>query len=133
MTQLHDRNILVTLHAPKTARVGSAIPITLRIENKSAEPLELYLRGREATYDFIATASDGELVWRRLEHEIVPAILRVDVLEPGQVVEFRDSWDQRDNAGDPVAPGSYTIRGSVLTDGSATLEAPAIPLRITRK
>lgn len=133
MRESPDRNLLVTLHAPKTAQVGSAIPITLRIENKSAEPLELYLLGREPTYDFIVTASDGDLVWRRLEGEIVPAILRVDVLDPGQVLEFHDSWDQRDNAGEMVNPGSYLLRGTVVTDGSSKLDSPAIPLWITKK
>ena len=133
MTRSADENLVVTLHALETARPGRSIPITMRIENRSVEPLELYLLGREATYDFTVTASNGDPVWRRLEDEIVPAILRVEVLEPGQVLEFRDSWDQRDNAGEPVAPGSYTIRGTVLTDGSATIESPAIPVRITGK
>lgn len=131
MIRSADEKIVVTLHAQRTARVGESIPITLRMENKSSAPLELYLLGREPTYDFIVTASDGELVWRRLDGEIVPAILRVEVLEPGQVLKFRDTWDQRDNAGELVAPGFYVIRGAVLTDGSSNLESPATPLRIT--
>ena len=133
MTRSPDENLVVTLHGLETARVGESIPLTMRIENKSGEPFELYLRGREPTYDFVVIGPGGNVVWRRLEREIVPAILRIDVLKPGQVLEFRDSWDQRDNAGQLVAPGSYTIRGAVLSDGSATLDSPAIPLRITRK
>lgn len=133
MTKSPDGNLLVTLHAPGTARAGTTIPIALRLENRSSEQLELYLRGREATYDFIVTARDGDIVWRRLEGEIVPAILRVDVLEPGQILEFRDTWDQRNNGGEAVAPGYYTIRGAVLSDGSATLESPAFQLRIASK
>jgi hypothetical protein len=113
--------------------LGKAVPIIIRLENKSAEPLELYLRGREATCDIVVTANDGHVVWRRLEGEVVPAIIQLAVLAPGEIVEVRDIWDQRDNSGLPAQPGSYTIRGSVLTDGSATLESPAIPLRITRK
>lgn len=133
MTPSVDGNPLVTLHAPRTATVGTAIPIIMRIENKSDAPLELYLRGRKATYDFLVTASGGDVVWRRLEGEVVQAILRLEVLGPGQILEFRDSWDQRDNAGELVAPGAYTIRGTVLSDGSSTLESAAVALRIDRK
>lgn len=133
MTRSLDRLPVVTLQAPESVPTGTAIPITLHIENKNAEPLELYLRGREPTYDLIVTARDGDVVWRRLEKEVVPAILRLELLEPGQILYFRDSWNQRDNAGEPVPPGSYTVRGTVLTDGSSTLESPAVPIRIGRK
>jgi hypothetical protein len=133
MTRSVAGNLVVTLRAPAKVRAGEAIPISMRIENKSAETLELYLRGREPTYDFIVTARDGDVVWRRLEGEVVPAILRVEVLEPAQILYFRENWDQRDNAGELVPPGSYTIQGTVLTDGSSTLESPAVPLRIDRK
>jgi hypothetical protein len=132
MTPSAAANPVVTLHAPANARVGEMIPITIRVENKSAETLELYLCGREPTCDFLVIASDGDVVWRRLEGEIVQAILRLELLAPGQTLELRDSWDQRDNAGEPVAPGAYTIRGTVLSDGSSTLDAPAIPLHIDR-
>ncbi len=133
MTRSVDGNPLVTLHAPETVPAGTAIPIAVRIENKSAEPLELYLRGREIAYDVLVTAPGGDVVWRRLEGEVVQAILRLEVLGPGQALEFRDSWDQRDNAGELVAPGVYTIRGAVLSDGSSTLESAAVALRIDRK
>ena len=133
MTRSVAGNPVVTLHAPEKARVGEVIPITMRVENKSAETLELYLRGREAIYDFIVNARDGDVVWRRLEGEVVQAIVRFQVLAPGQALEFTDRWNQRDNAGDPVAPGPYTIRGVVLSDGSSTLESPPVSLCISPK
>jgi hypothetical protein len=126
-------NPVVTLHAPENVLLGEPVPITIRLENKREEPLELYLRGREATCDIVVTANDGRVVWRRLEGEIVPAIIRLEVLAPGEIVELRDSWDQRDKGGKPAGPGSYTIRGTVLTDGSSTLESPAITLRLRPK
>lgn len=133
MTGSVDGNPLVTVHAPESVPPGAAIPITMRVENKSGEPLELYLRGREIAYDFVVIASDGGMVWRRLEGQIVQAILRLEVLAPGQVLEFRDNWDQRDIGGKLVPPGLYTLRGTVLSDGSLTLESSAVPLRIDRK
>jgi hypothetical protein len=133
MTPAGDGNPVVTIEFPETVSAGATIPITMRIANTSSEPLELYLHGREATYDFIVTSSDGDIVWRRLEGQTVQAILRVDVLAPGQALELRESWNQRDNAGKRVAPGSYYIRGTLLGEGSSALESPVVPLRIKRK
>ena len=133
MTPARDGNPVVTINAPENVAAGAAIPIIMRVENTSGEPLELYLHGREATYDFIVTSADGDIVWRRLEGEILQAILRVEVLAPGQELEFRHSWNQRDNSGKRIAPGSYVIRGILLGEGSSMLKSPAVPFRINRK
>lgn len=128
-----DGNPVVTIEAPENVPAGATIPITMRIVNTSSEPLELYLHGREATYDFIVTSSDGHIVWRRLEGQTVQAILRVEVLAPGQTLEVGDRWNQRDNSGKRVAPGSYVVRGTLLGEGASRLESPAVPVRINRK
>ena len=133
MTRAGDGNPVVTIEVPETAAAGETILITMRIENTSSELVELYLHGREATYDFIVTNSDNDIVWRRLEGEVVQAILRVEVLAPGQALELRDSWNQRDNAGKRVAPGSYFVSATLLGEGSSMLESPAVPVRIQRK
>ncbi len=36
-------------------------------------------------------------------------------------LELEHEWNQRDNRGRPVGPGSYVVRGTVLTDGPAGL------------
>jgi hypothetical protein len=133
MTPAPDGNLLVTIKAPATVEAGAAIPITMRIENTSSEPLELYLHGREATYDFIVTSSGGDTVWRRLEGQVVQAILRVEFLAPGEALELHDRWNQRDNGGKRVAPGSYFVRGALLGEGTSMLASPVVQVRINRK
>ena len=133
MTHSVDGYPRVTLHIPETAPVGSAIPITIRIENETAAPIDLYLRGRDIAFDVLVTGSGGEIVWRRLEGEVVQAILRLEVLLPGQAIEVRDSWDQRTKSGETVAPGIYAVVGKVLSDGSSTLESAAVAVRIGQK
>jgi hypothetical protein len=61
---------------------------------------------------------DGALVWRRLEGEVVPAILRLEQLAPGAELALEAIWDGRDQAGRVLPPGSYSLRGEVLTDGT---------------
>ena len=55
-------------------------------------------------------------MWRRLQDEAIPAILRIEVLKPGAVLELEDTWDQRGNGGAPVPADEYRIRGEILTE-----------------
>ena len=125
-----DPNIRLTLKIPERVRAASIIPIMMSMENTSAKPLDLYVRGREMTFDVVVRARSGETVWRRLEGEVIPAILKLEVLVPGQPIVFRESWDQVGDSGELIAPGLYSVTGAVLTDGSFTLESEAVPLQI---
>jgi hypothetical protein len=104
------------LEFPEQVPQGEPIRITLRIENVSGAPLDLYLRGREVAFDLVVAAEDGQEVWRRLQDAVIPAILRIETLEVSEVLELMHEWDQRSDAGDPVAPGEYLVRGELLTE-----------------
>ncbi|HEX2218738.1 MAG TPA: BsuPI-related putative proteinase inhibitor [Gemmatimonadales bacterium] len=119
----------VDLVVPPKAAAGQPVPITLRIANTGKRPIELHLQGRTITFDVIVEQS-GAVVWRRLEGATVPAILQIRVLGPGEVIELKDVWRQTDATGGQVAPGDYTVRGSVPTDGKP-LRTAAVALRIT--
>jgi len=133
MICMSDPAARVTLRVPRSAPLGSKVPIVVLIENESAAPVELYLRGREIAYDIRVTRAGGDVVWRRLEGQVVPAILRLETIAPGKPIELRDSWDQRNNAGETVAPGEYAVSATVLSDGHSTLESVTLPLRIDRR
>lgn len=114
---------VVTLDVPQSAAAGSPVPIRIRVKNETAAPLDLYLRGRDVTFDIVVTDSAGDTIWRRLGDEPVQAILQLRTLAPGEALELSHEWDQRSQRGSPVPPGRYTVRGSVLTDGSSTLDS----------
>jgi hypothetical protein len=122
-------SLRLTLVVPADAAAGAAVPVTLTVENVSGRRLDLYLRGRTVTFDIVVSDAAGTTVWRRLEGEVIPAVLRLEPLQAGQVLEMRDTWDQRDNAGQSVGAGDYHVRGEVLTEG-APLVSHAAPLRI---
>ena len=117
------------LEVPERARAGTVVPIRLWIENVSGRVLDLYLRGRSLTFDVVVTRTDGSIVWRRLEGEIIPAIVRIEALGPGQRLEARAEWDQRSSTGVPAGPGAYTLTGHVLTE-AGPLETPPVALNI---
>lgn len=110
-------SLSLELVVPDQVRPGAVIRFTLRVRNQAHRPLDLYLRGRTPTMDVIVTGPGGEVVWRRLEDEIIPAIVQLRVLQPGQQLEVTAEWDQRTRAGSRVAPGPYAARGSLLTEG----------------
>jgi Intracellular proteinase inhibitor len=108
------------------------VPITLRLTNTTSKPITLYLRGRAIAFDLTVTRADGEVVWRRLEGETVPAILQVKELAPGEALALEDTWDQRTNLGDTADPENYTVQGAVLTDQPDPIRTPAVPISIVR-
>lgn len=115
---------------PATARAGESVPMTLWLKNTDRRPVNVYLQGRPAAFDIIVSRSDGIPVWRRLEGAVIPAILQVRTLAPGEVLEFRDTWAQRSNLGKSIGPGEYLVTGVLPTDPPAELRTQAVPLRI---
>jgi hypothetical protein len=123
-TPQYPDSIRFTVVAPDSVRRGEPIPIMLRITNTGVRPLNLYLTGRSITFDIIVARSDGQVVWRRLEHVTGQQILQVKTLAPGESMELKDVWKQG------VAEGEYTVQGVLPTDGAPLRTAP-VRLRIT--
>lgn len=117
------------LGAPESARSGGRVRFTLTLTNDSAEPADFYLRGRDIAFDITVAGVDEAIVWRRLQGEILPAIVQIRGLAPHEKMEMHAQWDLRRNDGTRVPPGDYTVRGFLLTE-SDPLESPPIPLRI---
>lgn len=117
------------LTTPESARSGARIRFSLTLTNNAAERIDFYLRGREIAFDIVVVAADETIVWRRLQGEIIPAIVQIRALAPRETLDLMAHWDQRSNGGTRVAPGDYTVRASLLTEGDP-LEAPPVRIRI---
>ncbi len=113
----------VEIVVPPRVAVGAPVPITLRIANTAARPIELHLQGRTIVFD-LTVRRGAAVVWRRLEGESVPAILQIRMLAPGEVLELKETWHQQ------VGPGEYSVSGEIPTDG-APLRAGPVPLTIS--
>lgn len=122
-------SLSLRLILPDTTRHAQPISMTLRVENTSDRPVDLYLTGRPVAFDLIVTDARDDVVWRRLEDAVIPAILQVRTLAPGETLELEDSWDQRSNAGELVPPGDYSVRGELLAE-EAPLATPKGTLHI---
>ncbi len=120
----------VEVLVPSSVKPGNPVPMTLRVTNTADRPITLYLQGRPIGFDLIIQRRGGEVVWRRLQGAVVSAILQVRTLGPGEVLDLKETWKQKSNAGERVEPGDYTVSGSVLTDKEPLHTAPAA-LRIS--
>ncbi len=118
------------LDVPAEVAAGRIVRIRLRARNTTERTIHLHLRGREVAFDVVVRRPDGSVVWRRLQDRAVPAILRLEILEPGEALELEARWDQRTNDGAAAGPGAYTVRGSLLTDQPRPIETEPVPLRV---
>ena len=125
-------SLAVELIVAPQVRAGDAVPMTMRVRNRSGQPHHLYLRGRSPTLDVVITRATGDTVWQRLKDEIIPAILAVRTLGPGEELEVEARWDQRTQGGAAVAAGEYVVRAELLTDGEPLATAP-VALRIVER
>lgn len=118
-----------SLTLPSEIRAGDRVRFRFRARNAASRPIGLYLLGRTPTVDVEVSRATGDPVWRRLDGEIVPAILQVRTLAPGEGIEVEADWDQRTRAGPPAGPGEYVARARLLLEDEA-LQAPPVPFRI---
>ena len=131
-TALIADSMAVELSAPDQVRAGDPVQVTIRVTNRGSAPHTLYLRGRPIAFDLIVTDARGKVVWRRLQGATISMVLQVRELKPGETLTLEDVWHQRTNAGAPVDPGEYRLKGQVLTDTDHPLESPISSLRIIR-
>jgi hypothetical protein len=129
VTTAPAESLEVTVTVPREARAGDAVRVVLRVRNGAGRAVDVYLRGREPTLDVVVETAAGDTVWRRLEGAVIPAIVGLRPLAPGQTLEVAAVWDQRGRAGRPVEPGDYVVRAALLGE-SAPLTAEGAPLRI---
>lgn len=115
--QVQD-SLRVELIVPDRVRAGETVRFTLQVQNVSTRTFDLYLRGRETTFDVQVSNASGALLWQRLAAAVIPAIVHIRPLAPRERFELTADWDQRDDQGKPVGPAEYKARGFLLAEGA---------------
>jgi len=122
-------SLRLELLVPERVRTGERVVIRLGLQNVGPRSVDLYLRGRTPTFDVVVARTTGDVIWRRLEGEIILAIVHLRPLAPGERLEAEVVWDQRSNAGEPVGAGRYRVQGLLLVEGEPR-RTPSTSLRI---
>ena len=87
---------------------GETVLMKLRLRNVSDESVSFSLGGRPP-HDFLVSTPDGDPVWNWKCGGITLSVLDGETLEPGEELEFIGEWEQVDNFGEPVYPGTYLV------------------------
>lgn len=108
--------VSLTLIVPEQVRAGVALPVTLRLTNNTQGSVQ-FVHGGFADriyFDVAVTRSDGSAVWNHLHGRTILLAAHTRTLTPGEVIELEATWNLRDNAGQPVGPGTYRLQGKML-------------------
>ncbi|HBQ28774.1 MAG TPA: hypothetical protein DD719_05150 [Desulfotomaculum sp.] len=90
------------------------ILFTLTKLNITSAPVTLNYRSSQR-FDFVVL-KDNQEIWRWSEDQFFAQVMERISIRPGEAQIFSALWDQRDNSGQLVAPGSYIVRGYNLAE-----------------
>jgi hypothetical protein len=104
--------------------------ISLWGRNLSDRPITLAF-GNHPVHDIIVTNDDGTEVWRWSHGKVFSPVPKVKTLNPHEQFEFITEWDQRNNEGHLVPPGTYWVRGILYFEPEQELQTKPEKLIIT--
>ena len=107
-TTRQSQSLQISLTTRSIARLGDTVPITFTITNVSAGTTTVMLGGAP---EAISQAKQGNVeIWNWATGKAFPAVLPYpQSIAPDETRTYDLSWDQKNNAGDQVLRGSYTI------------------------
>ena len=120
-----------SLEAVSKSSYGDTVSMKLKLRNTSDEPVQFFTGGRPP-HDFVVTTANGEEVWNWQCAKIILLPLDRRTLQPGEELEFTGEWEQVDNRGEPVPPGTYLIRGVLKMESPERLVTPPRKLRVRK-
>jgi hypothetical protein len=121
--RLHTRDTQFSL-AQETS-----VPLRLTVENTGTMPLTVPFASGQM-YDF-EVRRNGELVWNWAHDKAFTQALQQRQVPAGEEMEFAESWDFRNNDGERVPPGEYTVRGVLTAQADSARVSDEVRITIT--
>ncbi len=90
---------------------GETVPLQLVVTNQSQRPVVVPF-GSGQQFDF-EVVRNGTVVWNWARDRAFTQVFSTMTLQPGERMVYETSWAQRNNQGNRVRPGLYTVRGVV--------------------
>jgi hypothetical protein len=123
-TALRRESLRLQVQTPAEVAVGDTIPVRLILSNVADEPVPVHPGGFGGHPGEVVIVRDIYVVRpgtgrvRDLHGAVPPPAARAFlVMEPRSKVEIESRWDQRDDHGRSVPPGTYLIYGRIHPEG----------------
>jgi hypothetical protein len=92
------------------------IHATLTLFNRSSVPMTIHERGQQ--YGWQILDAQGRVVWDYARGRMFPMFMRLRTLRGGQI-DYAYDVPLQTQAGAPLMPGAYTLRGTVTAIGAS--------------
>lgn len=115
--------------SPARVKRGGEVTFTLTVVNRSNAAVVLPFATSQK-YDFEVRRGD-QVVWQWSHDRAFAQVLTQTRLPPGEAVTFRQKWNGRNNAGEPVPAGEYSAAGSLTVQGTKDRPRATAPLVVT--
>ena len=112
-TELEHLSLRLRVEPPQ-ARAGEKVTMRLKVENEGSRPVTLTFPTGQR-YDFVVMTLDQQVIWVWSHGKQFTQAVNTLTLSPGQEAEFEEEWDQTDNDGNPIRPGTYFVKGILST------------------
>lgn len=109
---------------------GEPVTVRLVLHNGGPRDEQLSMGSPAQRLDIVVVDSAEREVWSRLHHEDINLVQIMVPLRTGDSLAFSEQWDQRDNDGRAVPPGSYTVRGYLSPRTPRDREVASARLRV---
>lgn len=111
--QERPAGLRLVLSADRTVYArGEPVELTLAVTNPGPTPITLTAPSSQR-YDF-TVLKDGAAIWRWSAGRMFLTVLTDLTIPPGETRAFTETWDQRDQSGQPVGPGEYVVVGTLI-------------------
>jgi hypothetical protein len=114
----------------KTYAVGAPVLLTMSISNPARPTITLQFSSGQH-YDF-EVRRGRQVVWRWSAGRMFTQAVTNLTIGPGERRVYSETWNQRDNNGQPVPPGTYGAIGILTTMARPQPQAPPVTFRIGR-
>jgi hypothetical protein len=114
----------------KTYAVGAPVRLTMSISNPARPTITLQFSSGQH-YDF-EVRRGRETVWRWSAGRMFTQALTTLTVGPGERRVYSETWNQRDNNGQPVPAGTYTAIATLTTMARSQPQTPPVTFVIGR-
>jgi len=89
--------------------IGETVLISMELINHGTETISLTTGLPESDFEVLDEQGNQVYLWSNGKFFI--AVIRAIIIHPGEVLFYNMTWDQKDNNGNSVPAGTYTIKG----------------------